>query len=105
MVVGLLWLLAIFAVAWFQLPAMPSVHIGALPLPTVLALGGAALGLLLAAITAWATAIGARRRAAIARQRLLAATTDVGRDLVIAPLDAELTTLTRLHLLVHELRR
>ena len=105
MVVGLLWLLAIFAVAWFQLPTLPTIDVGALPLPTVLAIGGAASGLLLAAITAWATAIGARRRAASTRQRLVVAATDVGRDLVIAPLGAELTTMTRLHQLVHELRR
>ena len=105
LVVGLLWLLAIFVVAWFNLPDLPTVDIGELPLPTVLAIGGAALGLLLAAITRWATGVGARRRASIARRRLLAAATDVGRDLVIAPLDAELATMTRLHDLVGQLRR
>ena len=105
LVIGMLWLLAIFVVAWFQLPDLPNVDIGALSLPTLLALGGAAAGLLLAAITGWATAVGARRRAAIARHRLLAAATDVGRDLVITPLNAELATMTQLHHLVHELRR
>ena len=104
MVVGLLWLLAIFVVAWFNLPDLPTAHLGDLPLPTTLAIGGAVLGVLLAAITRWAVEVGARRRAAIARRRLLEATTAVGRDLVIAPIDAELMAMTRLHHLVGELR-
>jgi GTPase Era involved in 16S rRNA processing len=103
--VGLLWLLLIFVVAWLNLPELPTIDIGDLPLPTVLAIGGAALGLLIAALARWATGVGARRRASIARRRLVAAATDVGRDLVIAPLDAELATMTRLHELVGQLRR
>ena len=103
--VGLLWLLAIFVVAWFNLPDLPTVDVGELPLPTVLAIGGAALGLLVAALARWATGIGARRRASIARRRLVAAATDVGRELVIAPLDTELATMARLHELVAQLRR
>ena len=103
--VGPLWLLAIFVVAWFNLPDLPTVDVGELPLPTVMAIGGAALGLLVAALARWATGVGARRRASIARRRLVAAATDVGRDLVIAPLDTELATMTRLHELVARLRR
>lgn len=101
--IGLLWLLAIFAIAWFNLPDPPTVHIGEFPLPTVLALGGAALGLLVAALARWATGVGARRRAALARRRLSDAATDVGRQLVIAPLDAELAEMARLHQLVGQL--
>ena len=103
--VGLLWLLAIFVVAWFNLPDLPTVDVGELPLPTVLAIGGAVLGLLVAALARWATGVGARRRASIARRRLVAAATDVGRDLVIAPIDIELATMSRLHELVARLRR
>jgi hypothetical protein len=103
--VGLLWLLAIFVVAWLNLPDLPTAEIGELPLPTVLAIGGAALGLLVAALARWANGVGARRRASIARRRLVAAATEVGRELVIAPLDAELATMTRLHDLVGQLRR
>ena len=58
LVVGLLWLLAIFVVAWFNLPDLPTADVGELPLPTVLAIGGALLGLLLAAIARWATGSG-----------------------------------------------
>jgi GTPase Era involved in 16S rRNA processing len=105
MAIGLLWLLGIFVVSWFGLPDLPTVDVGQLPLPTVMAIGGAALGLLVAALARWATGIGARRRASIARRRLVAAATDVGRDLVIAPLGTELATMTRLHELVARLRR
>jgi GTPase Era involved in 16S rRNA processing len=105
LVAGLLWLLAIFVVAWLNLPDLPTVDVGALPVPIVLAIGGAALGLLVAALARWATGVGARRRASIARRRLIAAATDVGGDLVIAPLDTELATMTRLHALVAQLRR
>lgn len=76
---------------------------GELPLPTVLAIGGAVLGLLVAALARWATGVGARRRASLARRRLTEAATDVGRELVIAPLDAELAEMTRLHELVAHL--
>jgi GTPase Era involved in 16S rRNA processing len=105
MAIGLLWLLAIFVVSWFGLPDLPTVDVGQLPLPTVLVFGGAALGLLVAALARWATGVGARRRASVARRRLVAAATDVGRDLVIAPLDTELATMTRLQDLVARLRR
>ena len=101
--VGLLWLLAIFVVAWLNLPDLPSVNLGGLPLPTVLAIGGAALGVLVATLARWATSVGARRRASIAHRRLVAATSEVGRELVIAPLDAELATMARLHELVARL--
>lgn len=103
--VGLLWLLAMFVVAWFNLPDLPTFDVGELPLPTVLAIGGAALGLLLSALARWATGVGARRRASIARRRLVAAATDVGRVLVIAPLDTELATMKHLHELTAQLRR
>lgn len=102
---GLIWLLAMFVVAWFNLPDLPTVHVGELPLPTVLTIGGAMLGLLIAALARWATSVGATRRALIARRRLIAATTDVGRALLIAPLDAELATMARLHGLVGQLRQ
>jgi hypothetical protein len=61
--------------------------------------------LLVAVLARWATGVGARRRASIARRRLVAAATDVGREMVIAPIDAELATMTRLHDLVGQLRR
>ena len=69
-------------------------------MPTVLAVGGALLGLLVAALARTANRVGARRRVSSTRRRLVAATTGVGRELVIAPIDAELATLARLRGLV-----
>jgi hypothetical protein len=103
--IGVLWLTAIFVVAWLNLPDLPSAEVGSVPWPTVLAVGGALLGLLVAALARSANRVGARRRAATARRRLVAATTDVGRDLVIAPIDAELATMAELRRLVDQLRR
>jgi len=103
LVVGLVWLAAIFVVAWLNLPDLPTPDVGAFPLPTVLAIGGALAGLLLAAIARWATAAGARRRSAVTRRRLTDATTAVGRELVVAPVEAELRTLTHLHDLTRQL--
>ncbi len=103
--VGVLWLTAIFVVAWLNLPDLPTTEIGALPLPTVLAVGGALLGLLVAALARTANRVGARRRASSTRRRLVAATTGVARELVIAPIDAELATLARLRGLVRRLGR
>jgi energy-coupling factor transporter ATP-binding protein EcfA2 len=105
LVVGLLWLTAIFVVAWLNLPDLPTAEVGALPLPTVLAVGGALLGLLVAALARAANRVGARRRASTTRRRLVAATTGVGRELVIAPIDAELATMAELRRLVRRLRR
>ena len=104
MIVGLVWLAVMFVVRWFGLPDLPTVKIGALPLPTVLALGGAAAGLLLAALARWATAVGARRRAERARRRITEATAAVGRDLIVAPVETELATLRQLHTLTARLR-
>ena len=84
---------------------VPTAEVGALPLPTILAVGGALLGLLVAAVARAANRVGARRRAASTRRRLVDATTGVGRELVIAPVDAELATMARLGGLVRELRR
>jgi energy-coupling factor transporter ATP-binding protein EcfA2 len=103
--IGLLWLTTIFVVAWLNLPDLPTAEVGALPLPTVLAVGGALLGLLVAALARAANRVGARRRASSTRRRLVAATTGVGRELVIAPIDAELATMATLRRLVRQLRR
>ncbi len=103
MVVGLLWLLVIGVVAWFQLPTLPTVHVGAVPLPTLLAIGGAGLGLLIAALARWASAGSARRRAREARRRMTAAIARVADQRVLGPLGDELAAMSRLTDRVHEL--
>ena len=104
MVVGLVWLFAIGLVAWFQLPDLPVPHLGAVPVPTLCALGGALAGLLLAAVARAAARVGAKRRAAAAHRILTAATAKTAHDLVLAPVDEELDALAELQTLVARLR-
>jgi hypothetical protein len=52
--------------------------------------GGVLSGLLVAALARVGVVIGARRRARVARQRLLAAITRVSAEQVVAPVRAEL---------------
>jgi len=87
---GLLWLLALFALDWLRLPAPPTPTLGELPWPTVLFLGGVAAGLLTALAARLAAWAGGRRRARRTARRLHTAVERVGRDLVLAPVAAEL---------------
>lgn len=89
-VLGALWLLGLFGFSYLQLPQPPSPHLGRVPVPTLLLLGGALLGLLLAAVFRRFTAIGARRRASIARRRLSERVAGVAEASVIAPVQKEL---------------
>jgi hypothetical protein len=84
-VVGVGWLLVGYGVRALGLPALDNPRVGAVPVPTLLLLGGLALGLLtwllLKPIVNWA-ARRARRRA---EQRMRAAITEVAREYVVAP--------------------
>jgi GTP-binding protein EngB required for normal cell division len=100
MLVGLLWLLALGVAGWFRLPDVPTPHVGEVPWPTALALGGALAGVLLSVASRFAAGVGARRRVQRARRTLEAATADTADRLVIGPVDAELRTLGELRRLV-----
>jgi GTP-binding protein EngB required for normal cell division len=82
---GLGWLIGGYAVRVLGLPALNYPKVGEVPLPTLLLLGGLALGivlwLLLKPIVAW----GARRAGRRAEQRLRTAITEVAREYVVAP--------------------
>jgi hypothetical protein len=84
-VVGLGWLIVGYAVRALGLPALNHPKVGVVPVPTLLLIGGLALGLLLwlllKPIVNWA-ARRARRRA---EERLRAAVTEVAREYVVAP--------------------
>ncbi|MEW1963982.1 GTPase [Micrococcus sp. NPDC078436] len=85
---GWLGLLALAVYLQFALPPAPSVE--GFPIPTLLLVGGLALGLLLALLavplTRWTAAARGRR----ARRRLEESTTAVGRRLVVDPVTAEI---------------
>ena len=105
MVVGMVWLGVLFVAAWFQLPDVPTPHLGAVPLPSLLALGGAALGLLLAALGRRAASIGAARRTRATRATLSAGVARVVNEQVISPTNAELDVLARLGAMTRKLQR
>jgi GTP-binding protein EngB required for normal cell division len=119
---GLLWLLVLFGFAYLQLPPLPTpvltlptwsgddgvVFPGApesgggdalgvdpfrIPWPTLMVLGGLALGLLLALVCRVFGAVGARRRAMGARRRLRQAVGTVADQLVRKPVGEELSQL------------
>jgi GTP-binding protein EngB required for normal cell division len=119
---GLLWLLVLFGFAYLQLPPPPTpvltlptwsgdggvVFPGApdsgagdglgvdpflIPWPTLMVLGGLALGLLLALVCRVFGALGARRRAMGARRRLRQSVSTVADQLVRAPVGDELSRL------------
>jgi GTP-binding protein EngB required for normal cell division len=93
LIVGGLWLLAMGVVAWLQLPDVPTPDVGALPLPTLLLLGGALVGIILAVICRYTARVGGRRRAEMVRHRLREAVGTVADDVVLAPVTAELDRL------------
>ncbi len=105
MLIGLVWLLALFVLGWLRLPDPPLPRVGDVPLPTLLALGGAAVGLLLATIGRQLAAIGAQRRARAARASLAIHAGRVVDDLVIEPVNVELAALGELATKIHQLAR
>ena len=103
MVAGLLWLLVLGVVGWFKLPDPPLPKVRAIPLPTLLAIGGTAIGFLVAVLGRRLARVGARRRARLARRALadeVAVVVDRG---VVAPLNSELAHQAELGRLVRKL--
>ncbi|MGH8773985.1 MAG: ABC transporter, partial [Jiangellaceae bacterium] len=90
LVVGGLWLVALGVVAWLRLPDIPTPEWGAVPLPTLLFLGGLVAGVGLAVIAAIAARIGARRSAEAVRHTLREAVGAAADEIVIAPVTADL---------------
>jgi GTP-binding protein EngB required for normal cell division len=103
-VLGLAWLGVGAVMAYLQLPPLltPVLTLdftrwggGTLdvPWPTLLAIGGIVVGLLLALVSRGLAAVGARRRAARVRKRLRESVAAVARDRVSGPVAAELEAL------------
>ena len=93
---GLLWLLVLLALDWLRFPEPPMPHVGRVPLPTLLLVGGALAGLLLALLARRLAAAGARRRARTARRRVRDRVERVADERVLAPVEAELAVHKRL---------
>lgn len=84
-VVGLGWLIVGYAVRVLGLPALHNPAVGRVPWPTMLLLGGLALGLVLWLLAKPLVNWGARRARRRADQRLRAAITDLAREYIVAP--------------------
>lgn len=107
--IGVAWLGANVALSYFMLPPLPSVPIGAeggfrVPLPTVLAIGGAIGGLLLGVVSRGVIALTARAAASRARKALTQAVTRVAEGEIVAPIRQELDRHARAVELVAALR-
>jgi GTP-binding protein EngB required for normal cell division len=91
MLVGLGWLGVNFVLtAYLALPALPVPMVGNVGLPTVLALGGLAAGILLAMVSRIGVEIGARSKARAAQAALRRAIGQVTATYVVAPINEEL---------------
>jgi GTP-binding protein EngB required for normal cell division len=95
-VAGLVWLLVLLGLAWLQFPDPPLPHVGRVPVPTLLLVGGALAGVLLALLARRLAAVGARRRGRAARRRLRKRVEEVAEQRVLAPIEEELSIHTRL---------
>ncbi|MBO3742058.1 GTPase [Actinoplanes flavus] len=82
---GLAWLVLGYVLTALGLPEFDDPQVGAVPLPTLLLLGGILGGLLLWLLLRPVIEAGARRARRRAEKRLRAAVTDVGRGYVVAP--------------------
>jgi hypothetical protein len=88
------WLGALAVMGYLRMPQPDTPDVGPVPLPTLLLIGGVALGLLLALVCRFLVAATARRRARVADRRLRDAVRKVSEELVVAPVEAELQAYT-----------
>ena len=84
------WLVTLAVMDYLQLPDPTLPKLGDFPVPTLMLIGGVALGVLLALLCRLLVRMTARRRAAAADKRLRAAVHDVAIELVVDPIRAEL---------------
>ncbi|MEA2245995.1 MAG: hypothetical protein QOH46_524, partial [Solirubrobacteraceae bacterium] len=96
-VAGVLWLLGLAALGWLQLgDVVPTPKLRGVAIPTLVTLGGALAGLLVAFSARVFTGMGARRRARRADRALRSRVADVASELIVQPVEAELAARDRL---------
>jgi GTPase Era involved in 16S rRNA processing len=89
--VGLVWLGVDFVLdSFLELPKLPAPAVGLLGLPTLLALGGFVLGLLVAGLCRLAATAQARVKRSMTARTLRQAIAAITRDAVVEPVNAEL---------------
>jgi len=94
-VIGGGWLLLDLVLNYLQLPQLPSVMIGRAPLPTVMLLGGALLGLLISLLSRIGVELDARAKSVRAERALTRSIVEAADQLVITPVNTELERFNR----------
>ncbi|MEX3509117.1 GTPase [Kocuria carniphila] len=91
-VLGLLWLLGLFAAEYFQipLPPPPTVEGFPLPVPTLMVITGVVVAIFLAITGGVVASIASRMRASRLRRRLGESVRETARELVETPVEREL---------------
>ncbi|TMR91873.1 YfjP family GTPase [Nonomuraea basaltis] len=95
MAAGALWLGVLFGMDYLRLPQPPLPTVGAVPWPTVLLVGGALAGVVIAMLSRLAAWAGGRRRARRTARALRTAIGQVSREHVLDPVEAELDRYAR----------
>jgi hypothetical protein len=87
--VGGVWLAGLAVLGYLRMPAPETPEYQGFPVPTLMLLGGVAVGILLALVCRVLTGVSARSKARSADRRLRAAIGEVTEELVVAPIEAE----------------
>ncbi|MBO4275531.1 GTPase [Microbispora triticiradicis] len=95
MAAGAIWLLAVFGLDYLMLPRPFTPTLGRAPWPTVLLIGGALLGVLIALVCRAAAWLGGRRRARRAARALRERIEQVAAELIVTPTRDELSRYAR----------
>jgi hypothetical protein len=90
-IAGGVWLAALAVMGYLQLPAPETPRWRGIPVPTLMLVGGVLVGVVLALCCRFLVGLTARRRARSADRRLRAAISEVSQELVVAPVQAELS--------------
>lgn len=94
---GALWLLVLFVLGYLRVDeVVPLPEIWGIPIPTWLVLGGTAAGIVLALLARLVNRAGAGRRARGASRSLRAEVETVAQELVVSPVEHELSAHTQL---------
>jgi hypothetical protein len=90
---GFAWLGVLAALGYLQLPVPEVPTVQGWPVPTVMIAGGALLGIVLAVLAKFIAGAAARARGSAARKRLKASVAAVAEDLVVGPVELEVSRL------------
>ena len=91
-VAGFVWLGALFGAAYLGFDGASTPEWGGIPIPTIMFLGGIAVGVLLALLCRVLVSLTAKKRARTADKRLRDAISEVSQELVVEPIRAELAS-------------